>query len=257
MSYQTIEVQQVESLIQQGPITILDVRDLNSYNQEHMENAVPANDVIVEQLIRKKLREQTVLVYCYLGHSSRDFCSLLGKMGFKSVYSLNGGYTAWKKFQVNNTPAQASELGLWMQSQGFRAAQYNDRIENGNTPLMQAALENKTEFAGEIIKAGADVSLVNNDENNALWFACVGDSVEILQLLADNGIDLNHQNVNGATCLIYAASAGKFEVVKKLIELGADPTIATQDGFNALDSAATLPILKFLKPLCKPVVQNA
>jgi ankyrin repeat protein len=66
------------------------------------------------------------------------------------------------------------------------------------------------------------------------------------------GADLNNQNVNGATCLIYAASAGKIEVVKALVAAGADLSIQTLDGFNALDSAATLPILRYLKPCYAP-----
>lgn len=63
------------------------------------------------------------------------------------------------------------------------------------------------------------------------------------------GSNINNQNVNGATCLIYAASSGKFDIVRELVQAGADIDKQTLDGFNALDSATTLPILKFLKPM--------
>ena len=52
----------------------------------------------------------------------------------------------------------------------------------------------------------------------------------------------------GVTCLIYAASIGKLDILRALVEAGADLSRRTIDGFNALDSASTLPVLKFLKP---------
>ena len=120
-------------------------------------------------------------------------------------------------------------------------------LANGMTPLMQAALLAETAFVRILLEAGATVDLVNNDMNNALWFACVSESVEIIELLIEHGININNSNVNGATSLLYAASAGKYSVVKTLVEAGADLTLETLDGFTALDSASTLEVLRFLK----------
>jgi ankyrin repeat protein len=258
MAYANIEVQDVADLIKQGPITILDSRDMNSFNESHMESAVPANDIIIEKLIRNKLKAQNILVYCYRGNSSRDLCSLLGKMGFKSVYNLVGGYTEWKKFQnQKNASNYLYPLSSWMAEKGFNPSNLNDRIDNANTPLMEAALEGNVEMTDALLKKGADVNAVNDDENNALWFACVANNVEIITLLVTAGVNINHKNVNGASCLIYSASAGKFESVKQLVESGIDPFLTTLDGFHALDSASTLPILKYLKPLFHKQAENA
>lgn len=258
MSFHNIEVDQVAGLLQEGPVTILDVRDLNSFNEGHMEGAVPANDIVIEQLIQKKLKAQNILVYCYMGNSSKDFCSLLGKLGFKSVYNLTGGYTAWKKyFNQKNSSNYLTPLSVWMAEKGFNPSRLNDRIENANTPLMEAALEGSLEIVNALLSKGADGNLVNDDENNALWFACVSNQTEIITKLIRFGVNINHRNVNGASCLVYAASSGKFDIVVQLVEEGADPILETLDGFNALDSATTLPILRYLRPLFKQQAGNA
>ena len=257
MSFYNIEVNQVAELLQQGPVTILDVRDLNSFNEGHMDGALPANDIIIEQLIQKKLKAQNILVYCYLGNSSKDFSNLLGKLGFKSVYNLVGGYTAWKKFLNQKQSAfYLNPVSSWMSARGFDPSSFNDRIENANTPLMEASLDGNLEIVNALLAKGADVNLVNDDENNALWFACVSNHAEIISVLIGNNININHRNVNGASCLVYAASAGKFDIVRQLIEEGADPYLETLDGFNALDSATTLPILKYLRPLFQQTAGN-
>ena len=141
------------------------------------------------------------------------------------------------------------ELVNWALAQGFDADNINSRIENGTSPLMLAAQQNDLSRLQLLLDAGADVNLINDDENNALWFACFANNPHMAQLLIDYDCDINNQNVNGATALVYCASAGKYELVRRLVEAGADVHRKTLDGFTALDSASTLPILKFLKPL--------
>jgi thiosulfate/3-mercaptopyruvate sulfurtransferase len=65
--------------------------------------------------------------------------------------------------------------------------------------------------------------------------------------LIQAGARLDSQNVNGATALIYAASAGKSEIVRLLLDAGADTTLETLDGFTALDVAANLACIEMLR----------
>jgi hypothetical protein len=58
---------------------------------------------------------------------------------------------------------------------------------------------------------------------------------------------IDHQNDNGATCLMYAASTGKHAVVEALLAAGANPQLETLDGFSALDMAATIECLRLLR----------
>lgn len=137
----------------------------------------------------------------------------------------------------------------WAQRHGFDCNNINSRIDNGISPLMLAAMQGDFEIMRLLVTAGADVNLINDDENNALWFACVSNELSVVQELLRAGCDFDNQNVNGATCLIYSASTGKYPIVRELIEAGVDVNKQTLDGFNALDSANTLSILKLLKPV--------
>jgi ankyrin repeat protein len=67
-------------------------------------------------------------------------------------------------------------------------------------------------------------------------------------LLVQAGLSVDRQNPAGTTCLMYAASAGKTEVVEFMLRAGAEPGLQNQDGFTALDLAVNLEILTLLKP---------
>lgn len=247
MSYKTLFADQLSEFLQQPDVVVLDHRDVRSYSSEHLPNAMLVNDALIMHL--RKKREVPILVYCYHGNSSKDLCNLLINFGCENVYNLEGGWQAWAAFEQMQAPATISPtLSKWLDDYGFDPGNINSRIENGMSALMQAAYLAERAMVEELLLSGIDINLLNNDENNALWFACVSEDVEIIKLLAANGIDINHRNVNGATSLIYAASAGKFSVVQRLVEAGADIQSKTLDGFTALDSASTIEILKFLKP---------
>jgi thiosulfate/3-mercaptopyruvate sulfurtransferase len=141
-----------------------------------------------------------------------------------------------------------SVIAEWAQRQGFDCDDINSRIDNGMSPLMLAAKDGELEILRLLLSGGADVDLINDDENTALWFACFSDEPMMVNELIQAGCNLDNQNVNGATCLIYCASTGKFDLVRLLVQAGADVSRQTLDGFTALDSATTLPILKFLRP---------
>ncbi|MFA5083146.1 MAG: ankyrin repeat domain-containing protein, partial [Hydrogenophilaceae bacterium] len=80
-------------------------------------------------------------------------------------------------------------------------------------------------------------------------FACVHGDPDLVSLLIAHGANVDNQNVNGATCAIYTASTGKLAVLKRLVEAGADLGKETSGGYNALESASTLPVLKYLRGL--------
>ena len=60
-------------------------------------------------------------------------------------------------------------------------------------------------------------------------------------------IKIDLQNGNGATCLMYVASNSKPDLVKLLLENGANPALKNFDDFSALDLAASLACLKLLR----------
>ena len=79
------------------------------------------------------------------------------------------------------------------------------------------------EILALLLKAGANVKDVLNDKGQTLlWSVC---HVNIAKLLIEHGVDVNHLDVKGACALQNAIHSGKYNLVKLLLENGADPTL--------------------------------
>ncbi|MDD5390877.1 MAG: ankyrin repeat domain-containing protein [Gallionellaceae bacterium] len=257
MSYRDIDCDEIQALSGEAELLIFDTRDPDSYARGHLENAQPVSEAALKQLIKSRQRERPILVYCYRGNSSREICQLIAGFGFTRVHNLNGGWQAWEKFNQVAPPATAPTpaLAAWMRQWGFPADNIHARAENGMSPLMLAALKGKRPLVEELLGLGADPNHVNNDDHHALWFACVHGDPDLVSLLITHGANVDNQNVNGATCAIYTASTGKLDVLRCLVQAGADLAKETSGGYTALESASTLPVLKFLRGLA--VERNA
>ena len=71
----------------------------------------------------------------------------------------------------------------------------------GSTPLISAAVFGKTEIAGALIKAGADVNMKNNEGSTALHSAAFLCRLEIVEMLLEHGADKELLNNYGSTAL--------------------------------------------------------
>lgn len=85
---------------------------------------------------------------------------------------------------------------------------------SGSTPLITAASFGKEKIAKELIDAGADLSLKNNDGATALHTASFFCRVEVVQLLLDSGADKMARNNFGATPR--ETVMGSFEEIKPI-----------------------------------------
>lgn len=248
MSYHDIHISELEALRTEPELLIIDIRDPASYAKGRLEHAELVSDALLKQLIKSRQRQRPVLVYCYHGNSSRDICQFIADFGFERVYNLSGGWEAWEKNQQTTAPAAVTPstyLTGWLAGQGL--SDIDDRTDNGMTPLMLAALQGERDLLEELLAIGADLNHVNEDDHHALWFACVHGDPAAVAYLIDRGADIDNVNVNGVTCAVYAASTGKLEVLKCLVDAGANLSKETSGGYTALDSASTLPVLKYLR----------
>ncbi|MGD8569102.1 MAG: ankyrin repeat domain-containing protein [Gammaproteobacteria bacterium] len=251
--YQNISIDKAREIIESGSCAVFDIRDNNSFEQGRIPGAQRFSEKIIRSMRKSEQRDSPVLIYCYHGNSSKDIAQMLCDFGFSNVYNLDGGYTAWQRAQEQNTALLRSRMPVpadvytWLIDQGIHPGHINQRIDNGMTALMRACQFGMAGTINILLRAGADVNLVNDDGNNALWLACFSGDRRAIEALLDNGVDIDNQNVTGATALIYAASAGKADVVYHLLEAGANPHIRTLDDFTALDLAASPSTYKILK----------
>lgn len=248
MSYQDLPPSAVAALRAEGELIVFDTRDAASYAAGHLDSAQPVSDAALRQLIQSRQHQRPILVYCYRGNSSRDVCRLIASLGFGRVYNLEGGWQGWQRFlQTGPAAATSPTLAVWLLQHGYPADNIHARIDNGMSPLMLAALKGEVTLLEDLLALGADPNHVNDDDHHALWFACVHGDPHLVSRLIAHGANVNNQNVNGATCAIYAASTGKLEVLKRLVEAGADLKKATSTGYSVMESASTLPVLKYLR----------
>jgi len=75
------------------------------------------------------------------------------------------------------------------------------------------------------------------DNDTALAIACGDGNADCARVLIEFGANVNWQQENGVTPLMSAVIACSEEVVEILLSSGADPAIATRDGFRAIDFA--------------------
>ncbi len=142
------------------------------------------------------------------------------------------------------------KTSAWLAENGFTPDDWAQEDQYGNNAIACAIMRNETEIAEEILAAGvADINSTNKDGNNALWFACFRDNIDMIDRLVAANVNIDHQNAAGATCLMYASSASKTAVVEALLKHGANYRLKSQDDFTALDFAGNKDILKLLKPL--------
>jgi len=247
--FQRIDVQQAEDLFACRDLVVLDVRDAGSYDQSHIDGARHVTSANLTAILGTTVKTRPIVIYCYHGNASREYATILSDFGFSEVYSLDGGYEAWRtRSPASANTALDAELQQWLVAQRFPATDANAVMANATTPLMKACHIGDGKAARQLIAAGAEVNARNADGNNALWLACVGSHLDMIDTLIEAGIDIDNRNDNGATPLMYAASSGKAAIVERLLGKGADTTLETLDGFSALDLAQTVECLTLLRP---------
>jgi hypothetical protein len=84
-----------------------------------------------------------------------------------------------------------------------------------------------------LLQHGADVNFSDNFHESPLIEAVRRDNVDaIIQLLADPNIDIDMYNDNGHTAFQEAAKIGNVEVLRLLVNAGANPNIKSEDNIG-------------------------
>jgi ankyrin repeat protein len=118
-------------------------------------------------------------------------------------------------------------------------ADINAQAANKDSPWLQAGALGRTEMLRAMIPRKPDLSLRNRYGGNALIPACERAHVDTVKLLLTTGIDVNHVNDLGWTCLLEVVILGDggprhVEVAKLVLAAGADPNLADKDGVSPL-----------------------
>ena len=111
-----------------------------------------------------------------------------------------------------------------------------------DSPFLYAGAEGRIEILKMTLGAGADLKSVNRYRGTALIPAAHHGHVEAVKLLLATAIDKDHVNNLGWTALLEAVILGDggsvhTEIVRLLVEAGANPSLADRDGVTPLAHA--------------------
>ncbi|XP_046559442.1 ankyrin repeat domain-containing protein 50-like [Haliotis rubra] len=114
----------------------------------------------------------------------------------------------------------------------------NSRGGSSRTPVMEAAEWGHNDVVELLVSKGADVSLVDDDGDNVLHWACVGGGRETVEcLLCLGSMDINSRGRCSRTPVMEAARRGHNDVVELFVSKGADVSLVDDDGDNVLHYA--------------------
>eukprot|EP00465_Bigelowiella_longifila_P012929 CAMPEP_0185259294 /NCGR_PEP_ID=MMETSP1359-20130426/8088_1 /TAXON_ID=552665 /ORGANISM="Bigelowiella longifila, Strain CCMP242" /LENGTH=317 /DNA_ID=CAMNT_0027845147 /DNA_START=141 /DNA_END=1094 /DNA_ORIENTATION=+ len=100
--------------------------------------------------------------------------------------------------------------------------------------LMEACVDGDLEMVQKILKERPH-SINHRSVVMPLHAAVQHKRKSVVVWLLENGANVNARTEDGSTALALAAYNGDLEMVKMLIERGADPSVKNQQGFNTLD----------------------
>jgi uncharacterized protein len=117
-------------------------------------------------------------------------------------------------------------------------AAVDERGDLGLTPLQLAALQGKLDVVKVLVNKGANVNARSTfNGETALMKAVMTDHREIVRYLLDHGAQVDVKDNNGSTALFHAAYFNRLQSLELLIARGADRTIINNRGETALVAA--------------------
>ena len=114
-----------------------------------------------------------------------------------------------------------------------KGSNINSKNYNGQTALIEAALNGKIDTVNLLIKKGADLNQRGKNARTALMWVCLSGRIQMVQSLLAHGADVNVKDRNNQNALMLAAGKGNAACVNSLLEAGADPMAKDNNGATA------------------------
>ena len=101
-TYNSITPQETKKLItKENDLVIIDVRTEKEFLYEGRLDGAILIDFekprIFKREIKKLDRKKTYLIYCAVGHISKEACIEMADLGFENIYEMKGGLKSWQQ----------------------------------------------------------------------------------------------------------------------------------------------------------------
>ena len=93
----SIDVVELDVLLQQGVVRVLDVRDDTEFKTGHLPGAINVPMKRLPDRVGKLKRDKRWAVICASGSRSRSATDYLVENGFEGAVSVRGGTSAWAR----------------------------------------------------------------------------------------------------------------------------------------------------------------
>lgn len=95
--FKHISVAETAQLQAQGKVVIADIRDEASFAAAHIAGSFHLTNGSLNSFMQQYEFDQPVIVVCYHGNSSQGAAQYLAQQGFETVFSMDGGFEAWRQ----------------------------------------------------------------------------------------------------------------------------------------------------------------
>lgn len=94
--FQHISPEHTKDKLEKGEVKVVDIRDDQSFESGHIPNSFHLTNGRLAQFMNENDFDVPVVVCCYHGISSQQAAQYLIHQGFEEVYSMDGGFEAWR-----------------------------------------------------------------------------------------------------------------------------------------------------------------
>ena len=157
-------------------------------------------------------------------------------------------FVAAQQGQVHFVNYLVDECDADIEQRGVYEVQ-EDRSRHQVTPLWCAAVANKLEVVKTLIKHNGDVNATSDTESTPVRSACYMTNIDVVRYLVENGANLHKANMNGGTCLINSVQS--VDLCRYLISKSANVNAQDNSGNLALHYAIREGRMETVKLLLK------
>ncbi|GAA5216409.1 thiosulfate sulfurtransferase GlpE [Corallincola platygyrae] len=95
--FQHIDIEKTKSMLEAGEALVVDIRDDASFSAAHIPDSIQLSNGNLARFMAEADFDKPLIVTCYHGISSQGAAQYLAQQGFEQVYSMDGGFEAWRR----------------------------------------------------------------------------------------------------------------------------------------------------------------